>query len=82
VPVHQTDCCYRGHRSLGETLIPLGHLRNRLHELPQDKDTAIVPFCKVPMRGYEAQRVLEAAGYSNVAVMEGGLMAWPFAMQR
>lgn len=63
---------------LGETLIPLGQLRNRLDELPADKSTRIVAFCKVSMRGYEAQRVLEAKGYDNVVVMEGGIMAWPF----
>ncbi len=67
---------------LGETLIPLGQLRARLDELPADKDTEIVPYCKVSMRGYEAQRILEAAGYSNVSVMEGGLMAWPFAREK
>lgn len=67
---------------LGETLIPLGQLRGRLDELPADKDTEIVPYCKVSMRGYEAQRILEAAGYSNVSVMEGGLMAWPFAREK
>lgn len=67
---------------LGETLIPLGQLRGRLDELPADKDTEIVPYCKVSMRGYEAQRILEAAGYSNVSVMEGGLMAWPFEREK
>ena len=67
---------------LGEALIPLGQLRERLDELPADKDTEIVPYCKVSMRGYEAQRILEAAGYANVAVMEGGLMAWPFEREK
>ncbi len=63
---------------LGETLIPLGQLRKRLSELPQDKDLPIVSFCKVSMRGYEAQRILESAGYTDVRVMEGGLAAWPY----
>ncbi len=67
---------------IGETLIPLGQLRNRLSELPADKKTRILAFCKVSMRGYEAQRVLEAWGYDNVAVMEGGIMAWPFAREK
>ncbi len=66
----------------GETLIPLGQLRNRLDELPGDKHERIVAYCKVSMRGYEAQRVLQAAGYDNVVVMEGGLMAWPFAREK
>ncbi len=67
--------------NVGETLIPLGALRNSLDKLPQDKDAEIVTFCKISMRGYEAQRVLEAAGWKNVRVMEGGIMAWPFALK-
>jgi rhodanese-related sulfurtransferase len=34
------------------------------------------------MRAYEAQRMLLAAGYDNVTVMEGGLAAWPFAREK
>jgi len=66
---------------LGETLLPLGQLRKRLGELPADKHAPVVAYCKVSMRGYEAQRVLEAAGYDNVTVMEGGLVAWPFRLE-
>jgi NADPH-dependent 2,4-dienoyl-CoA reductase/sulfur reductase-like enzyme/rhodanese-related sulfurtransferase len=68
---------------VGETLIPLGKLRNTLDALPQDKNEEIIAFCKISMRGYEAQRILEAKGWTNVKVMEGGIMAWPFkvAMQ-
>ncbi|BCS88083.1 FAD-dependent oxidoreductase [Pseudodesulfovibrio sediminis] len=67
--------------NVGETLIPLGTLRNSLDKLPQDKDAEIVTFCKISMRGYEAQRVLEAHGWTNVKVMEGGIMAWPFKVE-
>ncbi|WP_338668278.1 FAD-dependent oxidoreductase [Pseudodesulfovibrio methanolicus] len=64
--------------NVGETLIPLGALRNSLDKLPQDRDAEIITFCKISMRGYEAQRVLEAEGWTNIKVMEGGIMAWPF----
>jgi len=67
---------------LGETLVPLGQLRKRLGELPADKNAPIVAYCKVSMRGYEAESILEAAGYANVTVMEGGLAAWPFALEK
>ncbi|MBN1628811.1 MAG: FAD-dependent oxidoreductase [Thermoleophilia bacterium] len=67
---------------LGETLIPLGALRKRLDELPQDKDKEIVCFCKISLRGYEAALVLEANGWNNVWVMEGGIMAWSFAREK
>ncbi|HUT33188.1 MAG TPA: FAD-dependent oxidoreductase [Planctomycetota bacterium] len=62
----------------GETLIPLGALRQRLHELPQDKDGEIVCYCKISLRGYEAAGLLDAHGWTNVKVMEGGLVAWPY----
>jgi NADPH-dependent 2,4-dienoyl-CoA reductase/sulfur reductase-like enzyme/rhodanese-related sulfurtransferase len=67
---------------IGETLIPLGALRKRLHELPEDKDKEIVTFCKISLRGYEAALVLKANGWNNVKVMEGGIMAWPYIREK
>jgi NADPH-dependent 2,4-dienoyl-CoA reductase/sulfur reductase-like enzyme/rhodanese-related sulfurtransferase len=67
---------------IGETLIPLGALRGRLSELPEDHDREIICFCKISLRGYEAALVLEANGYRNVKVMEGGVMAWPFEREK
>jgi NADPH-dependent 2,4-dienoyl-CoA reductase/sulfur reductase-like enzyme/rhodanese-related sulfurtransferase len=62
----------------GEHLIPLGALRSKLDQLPEDKDTEIICFCKISLRGYEAATILRAHGYTNVHVMEGGIMAWPY----
>ena len=56
--------------------IPLGELRERFNELP--RDTPILTYCKVSMRGYEAQRILNAEGFDNVRFIEGGVAAWPF----
>lgn len=67
---------------IGETLIPLGALRGRLHELPQDKEKPIVCYCKISLRGYEAATLLRAKGWKNVKVMEGGIMAWPYAREK
>jgi rhodanese-related sulfurtransferase len=64
---------------VGETLIPLGALRKRLGELPQDKGKEIICYCKISLRGYEAALILEANGWTNVRVMEGGILAWPYA---
>jgi NADPH-dependent 2,4-dienoyl-CoA reductase/sulfur reductase-like enzyme/rhodanese-related sulfurtransferase len=66
----------------GETLIPLGALRKRLAELPADKGAAIICYCKISLRGYEAALVLEANGWTNVKVMEGGIMAWPYPREK
>jgi NADPH-dependent 2,4-dienoyl-CoA reductase/sulfur reductase-like enzyme/rhodanese-related sulfurtransferase len=58
------------------TLIPLGTLRERLDELPRDRE--IVTFCKVSLRGYEAALILKAAGFEKVRVMDGGIAMWPY----
>jgi len=65
-----------------ETLIPIGQLRTRIQELPDDKSTPIVTYCKISLRGYEASRVLKAHGYTNVKVMEGGIVGWPFEKEK
>ena len=67
---------------VGETLIPLGALRKRLSELPADKNAEIICYCLISLRGYEAALVLEANGWKNVWVMEGGILAWPYAREK
>lgn len=67
---------------IGEALIPLGALRKRLGELPEDKNREIICYCKISLRGYEAALVLEAKGWANVKVMEGGVTAWPYPKEK
>jgi len=63
----------------GAKLIPLGMLREKLAELPRDKE--IIAFCKVSLRGYEAQKILDAAGFTNTKFMDGGILAWPYPLR-
>ncbi len=58
------------------THIPLGALREKMYELPTDKE--IVTLCNYSLRGYEAQLILKAAGFQNVRVLDGGLEMWPY----
>jgi NADPH-dependent 2,4-dienoyl-CoA reductase/sulfur reductase-like enzyme/rhodanese-related sulfurtransferase len=67
---------------IGETLIPLGALRKRLKELPEDKNKEIICYCKISLRGYEAALALEGNGWKDVKVMEGGIMAWPYPREK
>lgn len=60
--------------------IPLGQLRTRLAEL--GKEDEIVAFCKISLRGYEAECILEGEGFTDVKVIEGGVLAWPFACDK
>lgn len=54
----------------GSVHIPLGQLRQRMSELP--KDRLIVAYCAVGVRSYNAARILEQNGFSDVKVLEGG----------
>ncbi|MBT2689126.1 CoA-disulfide reductase [Bacillus sp. ISL-47] len=53
----------------GSTNIPLGELRERLAELPQDEEIYI--YCQVGLRGYLATRILVQNGF-NVKNLDGG----------
>jgi NADPH-dependent 2,4-dienoyl-CoA reductase/sulfur reductase-like enzyme/rhodanese-related sulfurtransferase len=55
--------------------IPLGALRKRIQEL--DRNKPVVAFCKISLRGYEAALILKQAGFTDVTVMDGGILMWP-----
>lgn len=63
----------------GAKLIPLGALREKLDTLPKDKE--IITFCKISLRGYEAQKILDAAGFSDAKFMDGGILTWPYGLR-
>ncbi len=67
---------------IGEVLIPLGALRKRASELPNDKKKMIICFCKISLRGWEAAAYLAGLGYTDVRVMEGGIMSWPYPREK
>ena len=59
-------------------LIPLNELRKSLDTLP--KEMEIVAFCQTSRRAYQAQRILDGAGFKNVKFMDGSIDAWPYEM--
>ncbi len=54
----------------GAVNIPLDKIRNRLYDIPADKEIYI--FCQVGLRGYLASRILMQKGYKNVKNLSGG----------
>ena len=58
----------------GATLIPLGELQSRLHELPEDQDIVVV--CRSGNRSQSGRDILLAAGFENVTSMSGGVNQW------
>jgi len=65
----------------GSLHIPLGALREHpLEGLPRDR--TLICTCKGGLRGYEAALILRSRGLQRVAVLEGGIGAWPFELER
>ncbi len=62
----------------GAKHIPLGELKQRLGDLPKERE--IIAFCKISLRGYEACKILDAAGFSDTKFMDGGVVTWPFEL--
>jgi NADPH-dependent 2,4-dienoyl-CoA reductase/sulfur reductase-like enzyme/rhodanese-related sulfurtransferase len=56
--------------------IPLDTLHDRLGELPKEKK--ILCLCLLGLRGFSAQRILDAAGFPDVRTIEGGIFLWPW----
>jgi NADPH-dependent 2,4-dienoyl-CoA reductase/sulfur reductase-like enzyme/rhodanese-related sulfurtransferase len=67
---------YAASRIAGSVHIPLGALRDRVRELPRDR--RIVIYCKSSLRAYEAARILAGEGFTDLEILDGGLLAWPF----
>lgn len=70
---------YKEHEEMrlpGSLHIPLGALRGRLSELPNDRP--IITLCRLSIRGYEAALILKSAGFENVRVLDGGILMWPY----
>ena len=58
----------------GAVLIPLGEIERRYEELPEDKE--IILQCRSGMRSAQALGFLQAKGYTKLANLKGGILAW------
>jgi NADPH-dependent 2,4-dienoyl-CoA reductase/sulfur reductase-like enzyme/peroxiredoxin family protein/rhodanese-related sulfurtransferase/TusA-related sulfurtransferase len=62
----------------GATNMPVDSLRERLHELPRDKEYLV--FCQVGLRGYTACRILTQHGY-KCRNLSGGYKTYAATIQ-
>lgn len=63
--------------SIGGVLIPMSELPERMSELPEDKNTEIIVYCRTGNRSHHVTLYLkENAGYKNVKNLIGGIYAW------
>jgi sulfur dioxygenase len=58
----------------GAVLIPLGELAARAEELA--KDQPIVAVCRAGSRSAQATTILQQAGFTDVANLNGGMLRW------
>lgn len=61
---------------LGIIHIPVGQMRDRIDELTAYKKKSIVMICRSGKRALQAALVLTQAGFTDVCVLEGGMLAW------
>jgi len=59
---------------IGGTLIPQNDVPNRLAEIPRDRE--IVVQCRSGARSQRIAEFLKQSGYTNVANLAGGILAW------
>ena len=64
----------------GAVNISVDELRDRLDELPRDKE--IYLFCQVGLRGYIAYRLLIQKGFTKVWNLSGGYKTYQLAVQK
>lgn len=62
--------------NLGAILIPLGELPDHMDELEHLKDEEIIVHCRSGARSANAQKYLQANGFTNVRNVVGGILAY------
>ena len=58
----------------GAVLIPLGQLAERVEELKRDQP--VVAVCRAGSRSAQATAILQQAGFSEIANLNGGMLRW------
>lgn len=72
----RTSPDYEEERIEGTTSMPLEILRSRIDEIPQNK--GVVLISGTGARAYQAALILQANGYKDVRILEGGISMWPY----
>jgi molybdopterin/thiamine biosynthesis adenylyltransferase/rhodanese-related sulfurtransferase len=58
------------------THVPQGELLERIDELEPDRSQRLLLYCRTDNRSSRSADALQDFGYENVAVIEGGIVAW------
>ena len=63
--------------NIGGTLVPLGKIQGmQLEEIEDLKNDEVIVYCRSGNRSGQACMILEAAGFTNVKNLTGGMLDW------
>ncbi|MDB5278332.1 MAG: rhodanese-like protein [Ferruginibacter sp.] len=63
--------------NIGGTLLPLGHIQSmQIDDLEPYKNDELIVYCRSGNRSGQACLILEAAGFTNVRNLTGGMLNW------
>lgn len=66
--------------NIGGTLIPLGELQDRLHEISEYKEKEVIVYCRSGSRSARACEIMLQEGFTNVWNLKGGVNHWAQAI--
>lgn len=75
IDVRTTEEFARGHIRQSK-LIPLSNFAEQLPLAKLKQDKPVLVICESGMRARRAAAILEKQGYTDVAVLDGGMRAW------
>jgi rhodanese-related sulfurtransferase len=67
---------YQGEIEGTDLFIPYNEIKKNLNKLPSDKDAKIVLYCRSDRMSIIAAQTLVTLGYSNIWILEGGMVGW------
>ena len=63
--------------NIGGTLLPLGKIQGmQLEDIEDWKNDEVIIYCRSGNRSGQACHILEAAGFTNVKNLVGGMLDW------
>jgi rhodanese-related sulfurtransferase len=67
---------YEGEIEGTDLFIPYNEIQKNLNKLPSDKNAKIILYCRSDRMSIIAARTLVTLGYSNIWILEGGMVGW------